>query len=61
MCNLSQGILEKGEVIGEAKTKSKLIINMYKKGLPIEQIADIAEMQIAEITTVIKEKIALEI
>ena len=49
MCNLSQGILERGEAKGEAK----LILNMYEKGYTLEQIADVAEKSIEEIKTII--------
>ena len=66
MCNLSQGILEKGEAIGlekgeaigwkkgEVTTKAKLIINMYKKGFATEQIADVAELQMEDVEAIIK-------
>lgn len=47
MCNLSQGILERGEArgeaIGKAKEGAKFIFNMYEKGYKLEQIADVAE------------------
>ena len=47
MCNLSQGILERGEArgeaIGKAKEGAKFIFNMYEKGYTLEQIADVAE------------------
>lgn len=49
MCNLSQGILERGEAKGEAK----LILNMYEKGYTLEQIAEVAEKSIEEIKTII--------
>ncbi len=62
MCNLSQGIREKGiaegkargEAIGEARGKARLILNMYDKGYVLEQIADIAEQSIEEIKTIIE-------
>lgn len=47
MCNLSQGIRERGEARGEARGAAKgdtiLISNMYRAGLPLEQIAQIVE------------------
>ena len=49
MCNLSQGILERGEAIGAAR----LIFNMYEKGYTLEQIADIAEKSIEEVRAII--------
>ena len=62
MCNLSQGIREKGiaegkargEAIGEARGKARLILHMYDKGYVLEQIADIAEQSIEEIKTIIE-------
>ena len=52
MCNLSQGILEKGEAKGEAK----IIFKMYEKGYTIEQIADVAEKSVEEVKTMIAKK-----
>ena len=53
MCNLSQGILERGEArgeaIGKAKEGAKFIFNMYEKGYTLEQISDIADKDIQEI------------
>lgn len=48
MCNLSQGIVD--------DTKAEIIINMYKKGYAIEQIADVTEKSIAEVEAIIKKK-----
>lgn len=60
MCNLSQGIREDGIAIGEARGraegKAEIIINMYKKGIPLEEIADIAEKSVEEVTAIIQEK-----
>jgi hypothetical protein len=39
MCNLSQGILEKGEARGKAIGEAKIILNMHKNGFTVEQIA----------------------
>lgn len=52
MCNLSQGILEKGEAKGEAK----IIFKMYEKGYTIEQIADVSEKSVEEVKTMIAKK-----
>ncbi len=54
MCNLSQGIREKGIAEGKARGKARLILNMYDKGYVLEQIADIAEQSIEEIKTIIE-------
>lgn len=48
MCNLSQGILEKGE--------AKFIMNMYKKGYTLEQIADVADKTVEEVETIIEKR-----
>ena len=52
MCNLSQGILERGEAKGEAK----IIFKMYEKGYTIEQIADVTEKSVEEVKTMIAKK-----
>ena len=58
MCNLSQGILEKGEAKGEArgeeKKETKIILNMYKKGYTLEQIADVTDKSAEEIEAIIE-------
>ena len=60
MCNLGEGIMEaaweEGMAEGIAEEKVKVIISMYKKGYPLEEIADIAEKSIAEIKTVIEKE-----
>lgn len=64
MCNLSQGILErgeaigkvKGEAIGKTKEGAKFIFNMYEKGYTLEQIADVAEKSVEEVKAVIAQK-----
>ncbi len=48
MCNLSQGIVD--------DTKAGIIMNMYKKGYTLEQIADITEKSISEIEKIIDKK-----
>lgn len=48
MCNLSAGI--------EEKTKEKIILNMYKKGYTLEQIADVAETSMKVVETIIEKK-----
>lgn len=52
MCNLSQGIRE--DAIAEAQ--AKIIINMYKKGYTLEQIADVAEKSVKEVTAIIEKR-----
>lgn len=52
MCNLSTGIEEKAT----EKTCEKFILNMYKKGYTLDQIADVAETSVAAVEAVIKKK-----
>ena len=48
MSNLSQGIREDAQ--------AEIIINMYKKGYTVEQIADVAEKGIEEIKAIIEKR-----
>ena len=59
MCNLSQGIKEDGIVIGEAREKTKIILNMYKKGFTAEQIASATDNDIEEVKAIIAGKEAV--
>ena len=52
MCNLSTGIEERAT----EKTSEKFILNMYKKGYTLDQIADVAETGVDEIKAIIKKK-----
>lgn len=62
MCNLSLGIEERAEARGEARGEAraekrnneKVVMNMYKKGYAIEQIAEIVELDEEEIEDIIK-------
>ena len=56
MCNLSQGIKErtKREVLVERDTM--YILNMYQKGLSLEQITEIAEKPLAEVEEIISSR-----
>jgi hypothetical protein len=56
MCNLSQGIREKGRVEGRAEGEEKFILNMHRKGYTLEQIAECAEKTIEEVEAVIKKR-----
>lgn len=56
MCNLSQGIFERGEAKGMVKGKIEIILNMHKKGFSTEQIAEVAEMSPNEVDAIIKGK-----
>lgn len=59
MCNLSQGIEEKGIAIGRAEGEAKIkqiIYNMYNKGFTVEQIAAVTDEDMEEVKAVIGEK-----
>ena len=51
-CNLSTGIEERAT----EKTSEKFILNMYKKGYTLDQIADVAETGVDEVEAIIKKK-----
>ena len=55
MCNLSQGIVDdtKIEVI------TNVVMNMYKKGYTMEQIADVTEKSVSEIEEIVKKELAM--
>lgn len=48
MCNLSQGVREDAQ--------AELIMNMYKKGYTLEQIADVAEKSVEEVKAIIEKR-----
>ena len=52
MCNLSTGIEERAT----EKTSEKFILNMYKKGYTLDQIAAVAETGVDEVEAIIKKK-----
>ena len=52
MCNLSTGIEERAT----EKTSEKFILNMYKKGYTLDQIADVAETDVDEVEAINKKK-----
>ena len=60
MCNLSTGIeeraTERATKKATEKTSEKLILNMYKKGYTLDQIADVAETGVDEVEAIIKKK-----
>lgn len=56
MCNLSTGIEEKATEKATEKTSEKFILNMYKKGYTLDQIADVAETGVDEVEAIIKKK-----
>ncbi|MCM1559853.1 MAG: hypothetical protein NC123_09935, partial [Butyrivibrio sp.] len=54
MCNLSQGIMEKGIAQGRAESEIEFIINMYENGFPLEQIAIVTKKSLEEVNAVIE-------
>ena len=60
MCNLSTGIeeraTERATKKATEKTSEKFILNMYKKGYTLDQIADVAETGVDEVEEIIKKK-----
>ena len=52
MCNLSQGIREKGGT----EREEKIILNMHRKGYTLEQIAECVEKTIEEVEAVIRKR-----
>ena len=54
MCNLSQGIREKGRAEGEARSEVRFILNMYHNNFTLEQIALATGKSIEEVDAVIK-------
>ena len=53
MCNLSEGIEEKGIAIGEARAEAAMIARIHKNGMQPEQIATITEKSIEEVKKII--------
>ena len=56
MCNLSTGIEERATERATEKTSEKFILNMYKKGYTLDQIADVGETGVDEVEAIIKKK-----
>ena len=60
MCNLSTGIeeraTERATKKATEKTSEKFILNMFKKGYTLDQIADVAETGVDEVEAIIKKK-----
>ena len=58
MCNLSSLYIKRGELRGELrgekKGENKMIYTMYKKGLSAEFIADVSNLSVDEVKSIIK-------
>lgn len=53
MCNLGQGVYEKGQAQGIILGETQMIIGMHENGLSIEKIAQIAKKTTEEIRSII--------
>ena len=56
MCNLGEGIEEKGIAKGRIEGEASLILKMYKNGLSAEQIASATDKEIEEVKAIIAGK-----
>ena len=56
MCNLSTGIEERAAEKATEKTSEKFILNMYKEGYALDQIADVAETSVEVVEAIVKKK-----
>ena len=56
MCNLGTGIEERATEKATEQTSEKFILNMYKKGYTLDQIADVAETGVDEVEAIIKKR-----
>ena len=54
MCNLSQGIRERGRAEGEARREVRFILNMYYNNFTLEQIALATGKSMEEVDAIIK-------
>lgn len=59
MCNLSEGIwekgIEKGLHEGKIQSEIKIIMNMYEKDYQLEQIADVTDKSVEEVEFIIEQ------
>ncbi len=56
MCNLSQGIRERGRAEGRAESETEFILNMYENDFTLEQIAVATKKSVEEVRTVIEKR-----
>lgn len=56
MCNLSTGIEERATEKATEKANEKFILNMYKKGYTLDQIADVVEKNVDVVEAIIKKE-----
>ena len=57
MCNLSMEIEERAT----EKTNEKFVLNMYRKGYTLEQIAEVAETSVNVVKTIIEKKVSVPV
>jgi len=56
MCNLSQGIREKGRAEGRAESETEFILNMYENDFTFEQIAVATKKSVEEVRAIIEKR-----
>ena len=56
MCNLSQGIEDKGIAIGKAAAEAEIIITMYNNGFTAEQMAAAINKDRGDVEAIIERK-----
>ena len=61
MCNLGEGIEEKGVAKGRIEGETGLILKMHKNGLSAEQIASATDKPLEEVAKIIAEKTSSQI
>lgn len=54
MCNLSQGILERGEIRGVAKGEANIILALYKNSYTVKQIASATDKNVEVIKAIVE-------
>ena len=56
MCNLSQGIEERGIAIGEERGEAKIIVKLYENGFTLEQIATVVGKEPEDVKAILSKK-----
>ena len=49
MCKVMENLMEAAEARGKDAAEKKILLNLFKKGLPSKDISDILERSIAEV------------
>jgi hypothetical protein len=59
MCNLSQGIEERAEERAEKRAEERIIMNMFERDFPVDQIAIATQKSVDEVREIIDSKQAI--